>query len=358
MTAGLVIGLVGGALWWILAVIFLLAGLQAGRADGASLLWARDELREKEERTSYVFWPRPHDSKDNDLVRASDIEPGDWICDRDKYQIRLDESTRNYQRKRMEELTRQEIRKQSQRPRIGPLGSYSVLSPDKASLDLRRRSDYLDISLPLLPTEPLMEWEQVVTILPSRNGKGVELGLLHGEKLTYSPVDRWYYRRRRRALGADLADAEDLAVIELMNFLTRDEGTSRESNVVGRLMGAGHSRQSIRRAIGSVLATGLATRVRDGGWWHEIFTALFHIGEATAGHKSCVIKLTNCGRAWVKAGDLKPERRRAKWYLPEKCPYCGAPVAQAVQAFADSPQCDSCRHPLPVQAVSPEESQD
>jgi hypothetical protein len=360
IAVGLVIGLAGGSWWWAAAAVLMLVGLLALRSNGECLLWTWDEIHSQARKASFAGRSRPLSSHDQ-RVRLRDVGPGDWICDYDDHRLKLDEAEREYQRRRADQIADQQLRKHfrptTTRPTIGPAARHSSLD-GPAPLDLTRSPGILSPDIPeILPAiqrnEPAKDWMQVLFIVPTSDGKDAELGLLHRKNLT-APLERWYYHRP----GADGPESEDPALAELMSLLRSSDGACRESEIAGKLRGSGHSVVFIRRAIAAAITIGLARRVRHRSWGTEVLTGAFGVGEPPGtGHRSCFLELTGAGRAWLEAGDPKPEPRRPRWRLKQRCQHCGAPV-KAAKMFEDDPQCDRCQEFPGGNYISADEEKD
>jgi len=344
MAVGLAIGLVGESWWWAVAAVLMLVGLVALRSNGECLLWAWDEARSQDRKASFVGHPQPPSSHDQ-RVRLRDVSPGDWICDYEDHKLKLDEAERAYRRRRADQIADQQLRKHSRptaiRTNIRSATPQSSLG-DAAPLNLTMSFDILGRDTPegvpaIQRAEPAKDWMQVLATVPTSDGRDVELGLLHRKNLT-APLERWYYH----GPGADGPESEDPALAELMSLLRSSDSAHRESEIVDKLRGSGHSVVFIRRALSAAIAIGLARRVRHPGWSTEVLTGAFGFAEPpSAGHRSCFLELTGDGRVWLEAGDSKQEHRRPRWRLKERCQNCGAPV-KAARMFEDYPQCDRC----------------
>jgi hypothetical protein len=344
MAVGLVIGLVGESWWWAVAAVLMLVGLVALRSNGECLLWAWDEVRSQGRKASFVGRPQPLSGHDQ-RVRLRDVSPGDWICDYEDHKLKLDDAEREYQRRRADQIADQQLRKDSRptaiRTNIRP-ATRRLPVRDAAPRDLTMSSGILGRDTPeVVPAvqrvAPAKDWMQVLSTVPTSDGRDVELGLLHRKKLT-APLERWYYH----VPGADGPESEDPALADLMSLLRSSDSAYRESELVGKLSGSGHSVGYVRRALCAAVAIGLARRVHHPGWSTEVLTGAFGFGEPpSAGHRSCFLELTGVGRAWLEAGDAKQEPRRLRWRLKERCQNCGAPV-KAAKMFEDYPECDRC----------------
>jgi len=356
---GLVIGLVGESWWWAFAAVLWLVGLLISlRSNGEFLLWVWDEVHSQDRKAPFVGRPQPLVSH-HQRARLRDVIPGDWVCDYEDHKIKLDEAEREYQRRRADRLADQQMRKYlrpATRPTTRPATRHA--SPRSAApLDVAVSPRIIGTQTPeILPpihrVEPAKDWMQVLSIVPTSDGKDAELGLLHRKKLT-SPLERWYYHGP--GPGADELQSEDPTLAELMRLLRSGDSTYRESEIVGRLRASGHSIVFVRRAIAAAVAVGLARRMHHPGWRAEVLTGAFGLGErASAGHRSCYLELTGTGRAWLEAGDPKMVSRRPKWRLNDDCRICGAPVVKAVKMFEDDPRCDQCREFPGGDYISPE----
>jgi hypothetical protein len=259
------------------------------KSNGLLLLWLWSETVVKPPKLQFIW---PPESWDDMPIPASDIVPGDWICDCDvhehnkqgvsAYNLRIREVYERQENERLAHLDEWRIHRDIGLVAGLPPKGLTVKADPPDYLPLPERYGYQVVAKVTLP-------DHVIGL--GLVGKG-DLQTARFEKLYYRARPKWTDRP-----GDDLGDI----IKDLIEFLVANKGHARERVLVAHLARNGYGALSVLTAVRNTLAVGLIERKTLPGQHTEAITILDQ-RNTLGGHECCMINLTGLGRVFYLAG--------------------------------------------------------